>query len=66
VLREALLVGGVRLERYVFRLVLVVPANDIDLVLVDIFEGPWFDKRGFVAALQHLWIISVLNYLRGC
>ena len=48
---KALLVGGVRVEGDVFRFVLVVPAEDIHLILVAILNGSGFDEGRIIAAL---------------
>ena len=62
---KTLLVGGVRVEGDVFRFVLVVPAEDIHLVLVAILNGSGFDKGRIIAALEYVGIIPFLDNLRG-
>ena len=64
-LGKTLLVGGVRLERHIFRFVLVVPAEDIHLILVAILNGSWLDEGRIIAAFEYVGIISFLDYLRG-
>ena len=62
---KALLVGGVRVEGDVFRFVLVVPAEDIHLILVAILNGSGFDEGRIIAALEYVGIIPFLDNLRG-
>lgn len=62
---KTLLVGGVRVEGDIFRFILVVPAEDINLVLVAILNWPGFDEGRIIAALEYVGIISFLDNLRG-
>ena len=59
---ETLLVGCIGLERNIFRFVHIVLTQNINLILIAIFDWSWFDIGRVVATLKHIWIIFFLSY----